>query len=171
MADNGNTGRQKDDDGGHDGGRPNPTTPPSPSRTPRRPRRNTSPPKHSPGASSSTMPAPPTPPAPTGITGASSSSAGTNIISFTPPKTKRTKSVICPICKKDMCHEKALCGHIRWHTQEERLAASIAIARALSSNVVVSGNGDEDEGPSKKYKLPDLNKSPPPEEEEDEDAA
>ncbi|KAI3781337.1 hypothetical protein L2E82_11349 [Cichorium intybus] len=164
MVDDGTTARQQVDDGGHGNPRPNPTTPPpSPSRTPRRTRRAgaTTPSKLSPAVSSTTLPPPPTPPTPPAdrlVTGTSSSSLGTQ-------RVRRSKSVICPICKKDMCHEKALCGHIRWHTHEERQAASSDIARALSSNFS-SGHGGEEQGPSKRFKVPDLNKPPPPEEDD-----
>ncbi|KAI3515026.1 hypothetical protein L1887_13775 [Cichorium endivia] len=163
MVDDGTTARQQVDDGGHGNPRPNPTTPPpSPSRTPRRTRRAgaTTPSKLSPAVSSTTLPPPPTPPTPPAdrlVTG-TSSSLGTQ-------RVRRSKSVICPICKKDMCHEKALCGHIRWHTHEERQAASSDIARALSSNFS-SGHGGEEQGPSKRFKVPDLNKPPPPEEDD-----
>ncbi|CAH1433285.1 unnamed protein product [Lactuca virosa] len=157
MADDGTTARQQVDAGGHANARPNSSTPPpSPSQTPRRPRRAgaTTPSKLSPAASSSTThPPPPTPTPPT-------PSADRIIIG-----TAR-KSVICPICKKDMYHEKALCGHIRWHTQEERLAASRDIARALSANFVSGQRGDGEQGPSKRFKLPDLNHPPPPEDDE-----
>ncbi|CAI9265384.1 unnamed protein product [Lactuca saligna] len=155
MADNGNTARQQADAGGHGNARPNSSTPPSsPSQTPRRPPRRagaTTPSKLSQAASSSTtLPPPPTPTPPT--------PSADGILLATP-----RRPVICPICQKDLHHEKALCGHIRWHTHEERLAASREIARALSANFVSRG-GNGEQGPSKRFKLPDLNEPPPPEE-------
>ncbi|KAI3683557.1 hypothetical protein L1987_84065 [Smallanthus sonchifolius] len=79
-----------------------------------------------------------------------------------------TKSSICPVCKKDLCHEKALNGHMRWHSLEEREAAGIGIARALASGVVVVRNEDvRVQDSCKRAKVPDLNYLPPPEDEDD----
>ncbi|KAL7587056.1 hypothetical protein Lser_V15G39727 [Lactuca serriola] len=156
MVDDGNTARQQADAGGHGNARPNSSTPPSsPSQPPRRPRRAgaTTPSKLSQAASSSTNLPPPPTPTPTPPT-----PSADGILLGT-----ARRPVICPICKKDMYHEKALCGHIRWHTQEERLAASRDIARALSANVVSGQRGDGEQGPSKRFKLPDLNEPPPSE--------
>ncbi|KAK1411950.1 hypothetical protein QVD17_32831 [Tagetes erecta] len=75
----------------------------------------------------------------------------------TPAKPKQRSSV-CPVCKRNLYHERALNGHIRWHTVEEREAAGISIARALASAVVV-----EEPEAVKRAKVPDLNRSPPPE--------
>ncbi|MFS7988120.1 putative transcription factor C2H2 family [Helianthus anomalus] len=87
------------------------------------------------------------------------------------PSKNKSKSAICRVCKRDLCHEKALNGHIRWHTQEEREAAGIGNAKVVASASIVIGDADVPKSPesSKPFKLPDLNKSPP--REEDKDAA
>lgn len=80
--------------------------------------------------------------------------ATTDSVKATPPK----RSTICHICNKEMYHEKALYGHRRWHTSEEReLARQVASEDATS--VVVGAN--EGEGSSKRMEIPDLNHPPP----------
>ncbi|KAI3683556.1 hypothetical protein L1987_84064 [Smallanthus sonchifolius] len=96
------------------------------------------------GKSNAAPPPPPPPPPPR--------SSGTKRPS-TPSKT-----AICPVCKRNMYHDKALNGHIRWHTAEEREAAGVGTARALANAIVV-----EEPEVTKRAKLPDLNRSPPPE--------
>ncbi|KAI3668883.1 hypothetical protein L6452_40100 [Arctium lappa] len=148
------------------------TPPPSPSRTPRRTRRvaTTTPPPSKPPSTSSTVLPPPPPPTSTErmVTTVTCSSVITTTKNPSTSGTRKQKSVICPICKKDMCHEKALCGHIRWHTQAERQAAYTDIARALASNFISGGVHIEHQGSPKRLKLPDLNQPPPP---DDDDAA
>ncbi|KAD5803394.1 hypothetical protein E3N88_14754 [Mikania micrantha] len=95
-------------------------------------------------------PNPPPPPSPP------PGSAGTKR-----PMMPKEKSVICPVCNRNMYHEKALNGHIRWHTAQEREAAGLGTARSLASTVVV-----EEQDAPKRAKVPDLNRSPPPEDEE-----
>ncbi|GJS42003.1 cell division cycle protein 48 [Tanacetum coccineum] len=85
--------------------------------------------------------------------GASSSCA------LTPSKRK----VNCPICGRNMHHEKAFCGHIRWHTQEERDAKSGEIQETLA----LSRQVEEAVEIAKKIKIPDLNKLPQPEDDDD----
>ncbi|KAI3826462.1 hypothetical protein L1987_00510 [Smallanthus sonchifolius] len=84
------------------------------------------------------------------------SSSGTKRPS-TPVKPKE-KTAICPVCKRNMYHDKALNGHIRWHTAEEREAAGVGTSRALANAIVV-----EEQEVTKRAKVPDLNRSPPPE--------
>nr|GEX76294.1 hypothetical protein [Tanacetum cinerariifolium] len=85
--------------------------------------------------------------------GASSSSA------LTPSKRK----VNCPICGRNMHNEKAFCGHIRWHTQEERDAKSGEIQETLA----LSRQVEDAVEIAKKIKIPDLNKLPQPEDDDD----
>ncbi|MFS7900796.1 putative transcription factor C2H2 family [Helianthus anomalus] len=86
------------------------------------------------------------------------------------PSKNKSKSAICLVCKRDLCHEKALNGHIRWHTQQEREAAGIGNAKAVASaSVVIRDANVRKPETSKPVKLPDLNKSPP--READKDAA
>ncbi|KAK1411949.1 hypothetical protein QVD17_32830 [Tagetes erecta] len=89
-------------------------------------------------------PPPPPPPPP----------SGGNKRPLTPSKTKENKSGICPICNRNLYHEKALNGHVRWHTAAEREAAGIGPSK--STRV-------EEQDDPKRIKVPDLNRSPPPE--------
>ncbi|KAJ0623574.1 putative transcription factor C2H2 family [Helianthus annuus] len=91
-------------------------------------------------SSSAPPPLPPPPPPP---------QSGTKR-PLTPKSKEKEKMSICPICNKNLCHEKALNGHIRWHTAEER-------AKTFAATVTV-----EEQEP-KRFKVPDLNRSPPPE--------
>ena len=62
-----------------------------------------------------------------------------------------------------MFHEKAFCGHIRWHTQEQRDANSVEIQQTLA----LSRQIDEAVQVAKKIKIPDLNELPQPEDDDD----
>merc|ERR1712137_113354 len=117
-------------------------------------------PPRSVSASSSTTTPPQTQPVTVTV---SSSGAGS---SSNPPLTpSKRKDVFCPICNKNMFHEKAFCGHIRWHTQAQRDANSAEIQRTLA----LSRQVDEAVRVAKKIKIPDLNELPKPED-DDEDA-
>nr|GEV58235.1 cell division cycle protein 48 homolog [Tanacetum cinerariifolium] len=85
----------------------------------------------------------------------------------TPPRTvtrvSPSRKVNCPICGRNMHHEKAFCGHIRWHTQEERDAKSGEIQETLA----LSRQVEDAVEIAKKIKIPDLNKLPQPEDDDD----
>ena len=62
-----------------------------------------------------------------------------------------------------MHHEKAFCGHIRWHTPEDRDAKSAEIQETLA----LSRQVEDAVEIAKRIKIPDLNKLPQPEDDDD----
>merc|ERR1711874_376497 len=101
----------------------------------------------------------PQPPLPITVTGSSSVAAS----SSSPLTPVSGKDVQCPICLKNLYHEKAVCGHIRWHTQGERDAKSVQIQRTLA----LSRQVDDAVHIAKKIKIPDLNEVWKPEDDDD----
>nr|GEW41980.1 hypothetical protein [Tanacetum cinerariifolium] len=55
--------------------------------------------------------------------------------------TPSKRKVGCSICKQNMHHEKAFCGHIRWHMREERdanIAETLALRRHAEEVVLIA---------------------------------
>ncbi|GJX01337.1 phospholipid-transporting ATPase 2 isoform X1 [Tanacetum coccineum] len=67
--------------------------------------------------------------------------------------TPSKRKVGCSICKRNMHHEKAFCGHIRWHMREERDANIAEIAETLA----LRRHAEEVVLIAKKIKISDLN--------------
>ena len=81
--------------------------------------------------SSSTPPSPPpqTQPAFGQLAGSSSGASSSSPLTFT-----KHNKVICPICKRDMCHKKTFNGHLRWHSPQGRSDYSQQIQAVLASS-------------------------------------